>query len=453
MPRSMSIYILILINLVMSGMLSCIKQGTKAQHELKAMSTQEAQEEIQGYLEESLKSWFQIQGKQLDEIAFEKRISKVLDSKYIKDREKVLETILTHGLKDTAEFAGKNRQELQGAQLNPRMVVQAVRKAFMVDYKQNRNYNFAPTQTSRIYKTLALLPIEVLPFLTRYVTKKIRSKNPGNAPDGLTTQIGAVPLSPGAVREVVFHSIQRHFPQLALSSKVNDVYMVTQLHKNIIESIYLDEQKDVNNFLTIDHLSDQLPSLNRIVGRLNVLENLILNLDQEKNLKNLPPISIVFTDPFHLDLVKGVNRLRKSYPKFFSYVTGIGFNGNQVNPEAPSSLYSQELEELLTPTEQWAPKTIELDAILLDEAGIDGLKRHRLEVILSDAILEDSYFKALAEIDALNSRSKVTLSCFKNIKPLKKIADLLFKEGSFLLRSGIKVSFSQATSSALLVAP
>jgi hypothetical protein len=438
---------------------SCeVKKNNHDSGVFQANQTEDPQARLAEFFKYQLESWFLIGSKQIDTIGFEKKIEKILPSQYVKDREKVLEAIVTSGLKETERWRAERKGEFQGVQLEPELVLDVVRQSLMLDYSRVTNptkntQGFVVTKRSPVLSRFALLPNEVIPFMSRLITKKIRQTGASAEPTEIMKMLGAVPLSPGSVRDIVFSSLQRKYPQMALSSKINDVYIVAEFHQKTIESIFLDRQAQVNHFLTVENIRAKFPHLQRIEAALPLLENFISNVRFEPGLNGMPPISVVITDPFQESVVKGLNRLIKEHPNFFPYVRSIGFTGAHAHPEKPERFWSPSLQTLMTPSASWSPKELEVDTALLEESDIPGLRQSRLGIIIFSKKLEDAYFKALQEIDSYYRGTLFTESCNDKLMPLKEEAYFVKAEASYIANQGLVVSFTEATKSALMVAP
>jgi hypothetical protein len=338
-------------------------------------------------------------------------------------------------------------------------VIEAVQNSWVVKYIPKRNaqtksIEMTTIKYSHIPSKMGMMPNEVIPFLTRYITKMIRGKNPRSAGDVISQRLKATPVNQGALRNVVFHALQRHYPQMSLSSKANDVYVVAEFHKTALDTIYLDSQQDVNQFLTIDAIGTQFPRLKRLVGPVALLKGLISHLNAEPQLKGLLPLTLVVTDPFHEGIVKDMLSMLKDYPLFFQSVHGVGFVGDPTNPKDPGPFYSESLKNLLTSRVDWAPKILEVDPILIGEEDLDGLLSFKnLGLKIQSNSLEQAYYKLLPQIETYLRGESISQSCLRDLDPLAKEAFLTKQESLYFLNYGFSVEFSDATMAGLILAP
>ena len=444
------------------GMASCLKVfNSESRGEHSTISANESHEQSKSRLEDSLitelQSWFHDRhGKRLDPLVLEKKLEKLLPIAAINDRERVLEAVLNHSLNRIGQVE-KERRDTHQESFVAESLFRAVQKSMMIDYlavfnKDKHKFEFTNTSISKIPGRYALLPHEVLPFLTRYVTKRIRSQRSGQLPDQVSGMIGAVPLKPGALRDTVFQGIQSQYPSIALSSRINDVFIVTEFHRRTLQTVFLDRQQHVNSLLAIDNIGTQLPELRRIVGSYALIENMISNLDAEGGTKGLKAIALVFTDSFDESTAKKLRLMVSRYPRFFRHVSGLGFIGDPVSLQKPPLFFSEEMKTLLTPTAQWAPKEIEVDPILLDETDIPGLLHARVKVILHSKRAEQTLHNVLRELHDWVRGGVLAIACQQKLGTLDQEASILHAEGTYLLSSGVPTSFTEASRSALMVA-
>jgi len=283
------------------------------------------------------------------------------------------------------------------------------------------------------HKDPYVLPeILVVPLLTRMVTKVIRQSS--SRESLVKGALQATSMGSGPIKMLVFKSLQKEYPFMDPSGRLDNVYTVAEFHARTLTTFYIDDMNDLRALLAISDLKTRMPSLQRIQTNFKILGHLAQSVTCLSAFSPgyFPTIDLVLTDKMtDLTELKG---LLTTYPAFAQYVSGIGFSQS-----IPNVSMLGEVIKILPKN-----KSIEIDSNFLQNHHLQTLKSLRQKIVLRPGLLVEELNTYLGRHHAYRLDVSIPMNG-KLIEQKNKIINLL--EG--WSRSGISLGLTMETKSLL----
>lgn len=345
---------------------------------------------------------------------------------------------LMMAIKNIDEKTRQNPVFFKGQNLVLPTVISSLRSVFVPQVKiegqgELRIYKPAISQGERNY----FIPeIAVIPLLTRLVTKTIRQQAARDST--LKTLLYATSIQSGPIKTLIFKFLQKEYPFMDPSGRIDNVYMIAEFHAQVLTSLYIDDMNDYRALLAIKDLKQRMPNLQRIVTNATILRELAptVNLFESQTPGYFPDITLILTDS--RDDVSELEKIIGKYPLFARHLKGLGFTESIKNFSS--------LKKIMT-LHAAHERSLEINSDTLRHTDLEALKSLNAPIILRPHQLIQGFYELLSRNPSLQLSS-----CLNFPSELRSQINAFVNLVSGLSLRGVSLKLTMETDSLLTMA-